>query len=145
MNLGYFHYPAPVNELVLSYAPGSPEKATLKQTLATLKGQEADIPMYIGGEEVRTGNTIAIHPPHSGTTMDDSKNDETPEANDDASRAVGCDGGLCGNVVAILVSRLGPMDDQAEIERLFHPQRVLWLEGSHDARSIRDIILPLAG
>ncbi len=64
MNLGYFHYPTPANEPVLNYAPGSPEKAALKKALAALKEQEADIPMYIGGEEVRTGNRIAIHPPH---------------------------------------------------------------------------------
>ena len=64
MNLGYFNYPMPVNEAVLQYAPGSAEKAQLKKTLAELKKQKADIPMYIGGEEVRTGNTIDIHPPH---------------------------------------------------------------------------------
>src|SRR5829696_962538 len=64
MNLGYFSYPMPVNEPVLSYAPGSAERAALKKTLADLKGQNMDIPMYIGGEEVRTGKTVPIHPPH---------------------------------------------------------------------------------
>ena len=64
MNLGYFNYPMPANELVLSYTPGSPEKLALKKVLAELKGGEADIPMYIGGQEVRTGNKIAIRPPH---------------------------------------------------------------------------------
>ena len=64
MNYGYFNYPMPVNEPVLTYAPGSPEKKALKQVLETLKKTEADIPMYIGGEEVRTGNKTAIHPPH---------------------------------------------------------------------------------
>lgn len=64
MNLGYFNYPIPANEPVLNYAPGSPEKLALKKALAELKGQEADIPMYIGGKEVRTGNKIAIRPPH---------------------------------------------------------------------------------
>ncbi len=64
MNLGYFNYPMPANEPVLNYAPGSPEKLALKKVLAELKGQEADIPMYIGGQEVRTSNKIAIHPPH---------------------------------------------------------------------------------
>jgi 1-pyrroline-5-carboxylate dehydrogenase len=64
MSLGYFSYPMPVNEPVLGYAPGSAEKATLKQTLAQLKNQEADIPMYIGGKEVRTNKKTAIHPPH---------------------------------------------------------------------------------
>ena len=64
MSLGYFSYPLPANEPVLAYGPGSAEKATLKQTLAELKSQEADIPMYIGGKEVRTNKKVAIHPPH---------------------------------------------------------------------------------
>lgn len=64
MSLGYFSYPMPVNEPVLNYAPGSAEKKRLKAVLAELKGQEADIPMYIGGKEVRTGKKVAIHPPH---------------------------------------------------------------------------------
>ncbi|PVD52314.1 1-pyrroline-5-carboxylate dehydrogenase [Terrimonas sp.] len=64
MSLGYFSYPLPVNEPVLNYAPGSNEKNLLKTTLAELKKQEADIPMYIGNKEVRTGKKIAIRPPH---------------------------------------------------------------------------------
>ena len=64
MSLGYFSYPIPVNEPVLNYAPGSAEKKRLKEVLAEWKGQEADIPMYIGGKEVRTGKKVAIHPPH---------------------------------------------------------------------------------
>ncbi|MBO9571639.1 MAG: L-glutamate gamma-semialdehyde dehydrogenase [Chitinophagaceae bacterium] len=64
MNLGYFAYPMPQNEPVLNYAPGSKEKELLKKTLAELKSQKADIPMYIGGKEVRTNNTTEIRPPH---------------------------------------------------------------------------------
>lgn len=64
MSLGYFSYPMPVNEPVLQYAPGSPERAALKQTLTELKKKPVDIPMYIGGKAVRTGKKIAIHPPH---------------------------------------------------------------------------------
>lgn len=64
MNTGYFSYPLPVNEPVLNYAPGSVEKTNLKAVLKELKSQTIDIPMYIGGEEVRTGNTEAIRPPH---------------------------------------------------------------------------------
>lgn len=64
MNLGYFSYPLPANEPVLQYAPGSAEKATLKKTLAELKKKAIDVPMYIGGKAVRTGNKIAMHPPH---------------------------------------------------------------------------------
>ncbi|HEY1869707.1 MAG TPA: L-glutamate gamma-semialdehyde dehydrogenase, partial [Chitinophagaceae bacterium] len=36
----------------------------LKKVLSELKSQEPDIPMYIGGDEVRTGNKVALHPPH---------------------------------------------------------------------------------
>ena len=64
MSLGYFSYPMPVNEPVLQYAPGSPERTALKQTLNELKKKPVDIPMYIGGKAVRTGKKIAIHPPH---------------------------------------------------------------------------------
>ena len=64
MSVGYFAYPLPENEPVLSYAPGSPEKKILKETLAQLKKKSLDIPMYIGGRAIRTGNKITIHPPH---------------------------------------------------------------------------------
>ena len=64
MNLGYFSYPLPANEPVLSYAPGSKEKEILKKTLRELKSIELDIPMYIGSKEVRTNKKVAIHPPH---------------------------------------------------------------------------------
>ncbi|HTN05548.1 L-glutamate gamma-semialdehyde dehydrogenase [Agriterribacter sp.] len=64
MSLGYFSYPLPVNEPVLNYTAGSAEKISLKRTLAELKKETADIPMYIGSKEVRTGKSVAIHPPH---------------------------------------------------------------------------------
>jgi 1-pyrroline-5-carboxylate dehydrogenase len=64
MQLGYFNYPLPVNEPVLSYAPGSPERKSLKEALAALKKKSLDIPMYINGKAVRTGKTQSIHPPH---------------------------------------------------------------------------------
>ncbi|MCA6481786.1 MAG: L-glutamate gamma-semialdehyde dehydrogenase [Chitinophagaceae bacterium] len=64
MSTGIFSYPAPLNEPVKSYAPGSPERAALKKALADLKKKSLDIPMYIGGKAVRTGNTRTIHPPH---------------------------------------------------------------------------------
>jgi len=61
---GIFNYPLPANEPVLSYAPGSPERARQQAALAELKGQVADVPMFIGGEEVRTGNLGDLRPPH---------------------------------------------------------------------------------
>ena len=67
MSLGTFYYPMPVNEPVLSYAPGSSERKRLKAVLAELKKQELDIPMYIGAKEVRTNKKKAINPPHELT------------------------------------------------------------------------------
>lgn len=64
MNLGYFNYPLPANEPVHHYAPHSPEKIKLKQALKDLKSKETDVPMFIGGQEVRTDKKIAINPPH---------------------------------------------------------------------------------
>ena len=64
MNFGDFHYPTPVNEPVLNYAPKSAEKLRQKEVLKELKSKKIDVPMYIGGEEVRTGNTKEMRPPH---------------------------------------------------------------------------------
>ncbi|MGN6352595.1 MAG: L-glutamate gamma-semialdehyde dehydrogenase [Parafilimonas sp.] len=64
MSLGYFAYPMPANEPVYGYAAGSAERKQLKKILAELKKEEADIPMYIGAAEMRTGNKVALHPPH---------------------------------------------------------------------------------
>ena len=64
MSFGTFSYPMPVNEPVLNYGPGSPEKKRLKEVLAELKSQEIDVPMYIGSKEVRTNKKVAMHPPH---------------------------------------------------------------------------------
>lgn len=64
MSLGIFNTPTPVNEPVKSYAPGSSERAELKAQIAAYKSVQRDIPMYIGGQEIRTGKTVDIFPPH---------------------------------------------------------------------------------
>ncbi|WP_192822004.1 L-glutamate gamma-semialdehyde dehydrogenase [Rufibacter sp. LB8] len=64
---GYFNVPIPVNEPVKSYAPGSPERKELQATYKAMRDQKMDIPMYIGSEEVRTGKTKTISPPHDHT------------------------------------------------------------------------------
>jgi len=64
MNNAYFDFAEPKNEPVLSYAPGSHERAALKNALAELKSEQRDIPMYIGGDEVRSGKKKEIRPPH---------------------------------------------------------------------------------
>lgn len=61
---GFFKVPLAVNEPVLDYAPGSKEKAALKAALNEARTKVADIPMYINGKEVRTGDIRNIFPPH---------------------------------------------------------------------------------
>jgi len=56
--------PTPTNEKVLDYAPGSPEKASLKKRLQDMLAEEIEIPVIIGGEEVRTGKTSQAVCPH---------------------------------------------------------------------------------
>jgi 1-pyrroline-5-carboxylate dehydrogenase len=56
--------PPAVNEPVKSYAPGSPEKAALKERLATMAKERIDIPLIIGGQEIRTGDTAQSVMPH---------------------------------------------------------------------------------
>ncbi|HIN77752.1 MAG TPA: L-glutamate gamma-semialdehyde dehydrogenase [Gemmatimonadetes bacterium] len=57
--------PPPVNEPVLTYAPGTPERAELKKELESQSSTVVDIPLVIGGEEIRTGNTINVVMPHA--------------------------------------------------------------------------------
>ena len=64
MSNAYFKVPAPVNEPIKAYAPGSPEKAELKAKIAELKAQTIDVPLIIGGEEIRTGDTAEMRIPH---------------------------------------------------------------------------------
>ncbi|MFG0329772.1 MAG: L-glutamate gamma-semialdehyde dehydrogenase [Phycisphaerales bacterium] len=61
--------PEPVNEPVLGYAPGSPERATLKAELRQIAGESLEIPLIIGGEEVRTGTTQKVVAPHDHQTQ----------------------------------------------------------------------------
>jgi len=61
---GKLQVPEPINEPVLDYAPGSPEKEELKKKLAEMVGQIVDIPLIIGGEEIRTGDTANVVMPH---------------------------------------------------------------------------------
>jgi 1-pyrroline-5-carboxylate dehydrogenase len=56
--------PSPVNEPVKGYAPGSPEKAALKARLAEMAGERVEIPVIIGGKEIRTGDTAEAVMPH---------------------------------------------------------------------------------
>jgi 1-pyrroline-5-carboxylate dehydrogenase len=64
MSTGVFTLPQPVNEPVRDYSPGSPERAGLKATLDDMAGRQIEIPMVIGGKEVRTGRTAELVMPH---------------------------------------------------------------------------------
>lgn len=64
MSTGFFAIPHPKNEPLLAYAPGSKERAELQKALREARGRVLDIPMYIGGEEVRSDRKKPIHPPH---------------------------------------------------------------------------------
>ena len=63
MGRGFFKVPEAVNEPVKGYAPGSPEREELLATYKAMFNSNIDVPMHIG-EEVRTGNTRNITPPH---------------------------------------------------------------------------------
>lgn len=64
MPKGFYNVPVPKNEPVLGYAPGSKERQLLKKALTEAREQQLDIPMYIGAEEVRSGNKKKLVPPH---------------------------------------------------------------------------------
>ena len=57
--------PPPANEPVRSYAPGSPERARLKQRLDAMARERIDVPLVIGGRAVRTGDTAQAVMPHA--------------------------------------------------------------------------------
>ncbi|NJB70769.1 1-pyrroline-5-carboxylate dehydrogenase [Saonia flava] len=64
MGKGFFQVPTAYNEPIKSYAPGTPERdAVLKQYKAYYNGNE-DVPLYIGGQEIRTDKTRTMSPPH---------------------------------------------------------------------------------
>jgi 1-pyrroline-5-carboxylate dehydrogenase len=64
MATGFFKVPTAHNEVVKSYAPGSDERAALQKKVTEMRAEVRDIPMFIGGAEVREGKKLSIHPPH---------------------------------------------------------------------------------
>ncbi|HFS67891.1 MAG TPA: L-glutamate gamma-semialdehyde dehydrogenase [Flavobacteriia bacterium] len=64
MATGFYKVPNPINEPVKAYASGSKERKELIDQYDKMYKEQVDIPFYIGGEEIRTGNTVSIHPPH---------------------------------------------------------------------------------
>tara|TARA_R110002033_G_scaffold1389_2_gene12280 strand:+ start:14173 stop:15798 length:1626 start_codon:yes stop_codon:yes gene_type:complete len=64
MGKGFFNVPVAVNEPVKSYAPGSPEREAVQETYKTMFNSKVEVPMYINGKDVKTGNTRTMSPPH---------------------------------------------------------------------------------
>ncbi|MFM7019005.1 L-glutamate gamma-semialdehyde dehydrogenase [Flavobacterium sp.] len=64
MSKGFYQVPKAVNEPVKSYAPNSPEKAAVLAAYKKMWNETIDVPMYIGSEQVRTGNTQNMSAPH---------------------------------------------------------------------------------
>jgi len=64
MSNAIFEVPVAVNEQVLSYAPGSPEKLALVEAIREMKSEEVDLLMHIGGERVASGDLVRMFPPH---------------------------------------------------------------------------------
>lgn len=64
MSDAIFQIPTPENEPIRSYAPGTPERASLQSRLAAMLDDDLEIPLIIGGKEVRTGNTSTCVCPH---------------------------------------------------------------------------------
>ena len=61
---GIFRPPPPVNEPIKSYAPGTPEREEIRVRLAEMERERLDVPCVIGGEEMRTGDTVQAVMPH---------------------------------------------------------------------------------
>ncbi|MDX1426572.1 MAG: L-glutamate gamma-semialdehyde dehydrogenase [Salegentibacter mishustinae] len=64
MGKGFFHVPKAVNEPVKSYAPGTPEREEVLLTYKDLYNSNMEVPLYIGSEAIKTGDTADIRPPH---------------------------------------------------------------------------------
>jgi 1-pyrroline-5-carboxylate dehydrogenase len=65
MSNAIFQVPVPQNEPVFDYAPGTPERAELKNALRDLSARQVEIPLIIGGQRVHTGNTGQAVIPHN--------------------------------------------------------------------------------
>ena len=64
MGKGYFQVPKAINEPIKSYAPGSPERESIQKMYKKVYNEKAEVPLYIGSEEIKTGHTKSIRPPH---------------------------------------------------------------------------------
>lgn len=64
MSKGFYNVPVAVNEPILSYAPGTPEREEVLKTYAELYKEDIHVPLYIGDQEITTKEQKDIRPPH---------------------------------------------------------------------------------
>lgn len=64
MGKGFFNAPIAVNEPVMGYAPGSPERETVLKAYKDMFNSQVEVPLYINGKDIKTGNTRTMSPPH---------------------------------------------------------------------------------
>ncbi|THV59178.1 L-glutamate gamma-semialdehyde dehydrogenase [Flagellimonas alvinocaridis] len=64
MGKGFFQVPTAINEPIKSYAPGTPEREEVLQQYNAYYNGKVEVPLYIGSEEIKTGNTKPMSPPH---------------------------------------------------------------------------------
>lgn len=64
MGKGFFNVPIAVNEPVKSYAPGTPEREAVLKVYNAMYNSTVEVPLYINGKTIKTGNTKTISPPH---------------------------------------------------------------------------------
>lgn len=64
MGKGFFEVPIAVNEPVMGYAPGSPERETVLKTYQEMFNSQVEVPLYIDGEHIKTSQTASMSPPH---------------------------------------------------------------------------------
>ena len=64
MGKGFFEVPLAINEPIKGYAPGSPERKEVLETYAKMYNSTVEVPLYINGEDIKTGDTITMAPPH---------------------------------------------------------------------------------
>ncbi|MCF6222818.1 MAG: L-glutamate gamma-semialdehyde dehydrogenase [Flavobacteriaceae bacterium] len=65
MSNGFYKVPKTINEPVKAYAPGSTELQEVLAMYNTMYNEKIDIPMYIGSNEIKTGDTATMQPPHN--------------------------------------------------------------------------------
>ncbi len=64
MGKGFYEVPIAVNEPILSYAPGTPERDRVQKTYKKMYDETVEVPLYINGKDIKTGDTATMSPPH---------------------------------------------------------------------------------